>query len=110
MQAKHDALNTPYHQAGIADSAILCDECEPKFTGWDTYGFEVLASTSWSSIEPFRSSTDNSPMAIPLATVDYERLSLFILSVLWRASVSTDPFYAEVSLRPCKRRGFVTCS
>jgi hypothetical protein len=31
---------------------------------------------------------------------NYDTLSLFILSVLWRASVSTHPFYARISLGP----------
>jgi hypothetical protein len=45
MQANPLSLATPYRQAGIADDAILCDACEPKFSAWDTYGLKFCPST-----------------------------------------------------------------
>jgi hypothetical protein len=35
-----------------------------------------------------------------IAGLDYDAISLFILSVLWRASISTHLFFANVDLGP----------
>jgi hypothetical protein len=43
IQAKRGSVLTPFYQAGVADNSILCEECEPKFSKWDDYGFEVLS-------------------------------------------------------------------
>ncbi len=96
MEAKGTSLRTPYHQAGVADASILCEDCEPKFTKWDTYGFEIL-SISRGEADAIRAS-DGSPMAIPIDDLNYELFILFFLSVLWRASVSSLEFYKTVDL------------
>ncbi len=96
MRAGRGSFITPYHQAGVADPAILCDECEPKFGAWDTYGFEVF-SVPRGEADAIRS-RDGIPLAIPLEDLNYELLTLFLLSVLWRASVSTVNFFSAVEL------------
>jgi hypothetical protein len=98
MRAKYSSLATPYYQAGIADTSILCDECEAKFTPWDTYGFDVLGLRRGEN-EAIKSS-NGIPMAIPIEDVDHELLTLFLLSVLWRASVSRLDFFHRIDLGP----------
>ena len=102
MLAKHASLTTPYYQAGVADPSILCKECEPKFTAWDTYGFEIL-SVPRSEADAIRAD-DGAPMAIPIDDLNYDLFVLFILSVLWRASVSTAEFFEHVDLGPYEER------
>ena len=100
MEAKRGSpLKTPYYQAGVADTSILCEECERKFTKWDTYGFEIL-SISRGAADAIASSKDGTHLAIPIENLDYDRFILFILSVLWRASVSSILFYRNVNLGP----------
>ena len=98
MRAGRGSLETPYHQAGVADQAILCEECEPKFGAWDTYGFEVF-SVPRGEPDAIRGS-DGTPLAIPLEDLNYDVLILFFLSVLWRASVSKIDFFNTVALGP----------
>jgi hypothetical protein len=99
MIAGRGSLETPYHQAGVADRAILCEECEPKFGEWDTYGFNVF-SVPRGEADAIRHSSDGTPLAIPLEDLNYDILVLFFLSVLWRASVSKLKFFNAVALGP----------
>lgn len=101
MQAKHSTLETPYHQAGVNDPAMLCEDCEPKFGSWDTYGFELLSAPKAPS--DFRNPAGE-PMAFELKKVNYELLTLFLLSVLWRAAVTTVSFFDLVKLGPYEER------
>jgi hypothetical protein len=96
MRASGTTIDTPYYQAGPSDPEILCDRCEPKFSEWDGYGFEALGH-EWRVEDAIRRS-DGLPIAIPIKGLNYEKLSLFILAVLWRASVSKLVFYREVNL------------
>lgn len=98
MQAKYTSFTTPYHQAGVADLSILCEECEPKFTPWDTYGFEILSPIR-EEADAIRSSI-GVPMAIPIEDLNYDVFVLFLLSVLWRASVSKLHFFNRINLGP----------
>lgn len=102
MRATGMSLETPYRQAGVMDERILCSECEPKFTKWDTYGFEMLSATR--PISDALMAPNGQPIAFELEDVDYNTLALFLLSVLWRASVSKIPFFKRVHLGPVYER------
>jgi hypothetical protein len=100
MEAKPGApVKTPYYQAGPTDDSILCEECEPKFTEWDTYGFEVL-SVPRGEVDAIVSSRDGTHLAIPLENINYDLFVLFLLSVLWRASISKISLCKKVNLGP----------
>jgi hypothetical protein len=51
-----------------------------------------------SSYQPFISG--NEELARVLAAFDYEKLKLFFISLVWRASISAEMFYAGVNLGP----------
>lgn len=79
---------------GVYDPNILCGACEARFSPYDHYGYcffhetapsEILHPGTEAEAEVFRG-------------VDYKLLKLFVLSVLWRASVSQQTFYAGVKL------------
>ena len=93
MKAGRGLVETPYHQAGVADPAIICEECEPKFGQWDTYGFEVFSIPRGEG-EAIRSS-EGTPLVIPIDDLNYEVLILFLLSVL-----GGHPFAKLISSRP----------
>jgi hypothetical protein len=96
MHVGRSQIKTPYYQAGVADSGILCGECEPKFSKWDDYGFEALGSP------PSRLSTiigeREFPIAIPLDDLDYELSTMFFLAVVWRAAVSGIKLFGGIDL------------
>jgi hypothetical protein len=102
MRAGRGSFNRRFLQAGSADPSILCEECERKFTEWDTYGFEVLSVPRG---EPDAlKGDDGTPLAIPLEDLNFGVITLFFLSVLWRASVTTLDFFHGVDLGPHEER------
>jgi hypothetical protein len=98
MRAGAGSVQTPYHQAGVADPEMLCEECEPKFGEWDTYGFEVFSLRHGE--EKAVRSREGVPIVIPIDDLKYELLILFLLSVLWRASVCNIDFFKGIALGP----------
>ena len=83
-----------FRQAGVYDNEILCECCEKKFSEFDRYGWEILGPIT----------LDRPPAGrdLDVYKIDCEtdNLRRFILSVLWRASVSKNPFYSAVKLGP----------
>jgi hypothetical protein len=81
-------------QAGYSDPAMLCRECEAKFNPLDNYGFKILG----------RSNLIEKPLyhkGFPYAyeiNCETDKLHRFLLSVLWRASVSDLPAFSNVQL------------
>jgi len=82
---------------GPYDSAIICESCERRFSRWDDYG-DHLFIKSWDSFE--RIPLPNGDFAFGLPTYEYPTLKLFILSVLWRISVSTHRMFSGIALGP----------
>ena len=85
---------------GAYDSEILCEECEGRFSSVDDYGVRVLL-------------TDFSKLFAPIAfagygyastSVDCQKLLLFLVAVLLRASFSRQRFYSKVELGPLEER------
>lgn len=83
---------------GVYDQQMLCSKCEPKFSAWDSYGYQFFHSAPPEQIFSDRVA------AYRIANVDYSKLKLFVISVLWRCSVSTQDFYSDVSLGPYEDR------
>lgn len=82
---------------GVYDTEILCRECEDKFESWDDYGIRLLIN----ELDTFKPIKDGSEIvAYYQDKYDYEKLKLFFISILWRASVSTQSFYSKVHLGP----------
>jgi hypothetical protein len=86
---------------GIYDEELLCNACEIQFGPWDQYGAECL-------LQRF----DQDAKAISIGEVlvyqvdnwDEARLRMFSLSLLWRAAVTTRPFFKRVTLGPHEAR------
>ena len=81
-------------QAGVWDDEILCRHCESRFSDLDTCGWEILGNPDLS--QPF---LDRDFQLVGYAvSCDTDKLRRFVLSVLWRASVSKIPFYQHLRL------------
>lgn len=91
VTAKREAT---YLQAGVYDDDLLCEDCEAKFSEWDRSGGDILESPCLDHPLP---KYDNRAYRVDCAT---DKLRRFILSVIWRASLSRNPFYSYVNLGP----------
>jgi len=86
-------------QIGVYDETILCEDCEAKFNDVDDYAIRVLLKEFDSLFAPVWDTTFPARIvAYESGAVDQERLLRFLVSVLWRASVSTQPTYKRVNL------------
>jgi hypothetical protein len=79
-----------YYQAGAHDTSILCEDCERKFSDFDKYGWQILGNPDLSKPLP-----DHSGHKL---VCDTGKIRRFILSILWRASVSRNSFYSSIDL------------
>ena len=86
---------------GVYDKGILCRECENKFSDLDDYGQLVLLKSS-NNIEEFKRGAEL--LGYVIHDVNRDLFKFFLISVLWRASVSDHDFYSKVSLGPYEKR------
>lgn len=94
-----DGVYAQRSHSGVYDQGILCDECEPRFGDLDEYGIRVLLQDFDRLFSPVIDTVFPARVAgYESTSVDQDRLLRFFVSVLWRASVSTQPFYSNVVL------------
>lgn len=89
LEAKRTAT---YVRAGAYDDEILCEECEARFSDFDRYGWEIFGSLRLDHPVP------GSGGRAYRISCDTDKVRRFILSILWRASVSKTKFYSHVNL------------
>jgi len=93
-----DARKRPIRsQTGPYDRGILCRPCENKFEDWDNYAAKLLINDRDTAFE--RVAVGEFDVFVAKA-FDYEKLKLFLISVIWRAAVSTNPLFDKVRLGP----------
>jgi hypothetical protein len=84
---------------GVYDNQILCDTCERRFDKVDAYGTKTLLHTlRGDALVPFRRGRD--VVGFWTTGIDQQLLKRFFVATLWRASVSTHPFFERVRLGP----------
>lgn len=88
-------------QTGVYDSYILCSQCDnvlissyEKYASMAIYGEEIPVEYCPDCI----TYGDTSPTLSICSNVDYSKYKLFLLSILFRASISKDDFFEEVKL------------
>ncbi|MYD94245.1 MAG: hypothetical protein F4Y02_11275 [Chloroflexi bacterium] len=91
----YDALNEKegrIEQKGIRER-MLCGKCETVFSKWEQYGKSVweLKTGQWKTL------SNGSLVGLNL---EYKKLRLFLLSILWRAHVAEGCFAENVALGP----------
>lgn len=79
-----------YRQTGFWDR-LFCDDCEGKLCQLETYFADV-----WFK-KPLRPSRLEG-LEVTLSGLDYPKFKLFLLSILWRAELSTREELRDVSL------------
>jgi hypothetical protein len=83
-------------RTGIYDKSILCNDCEDKFQVLDSYAATTLIERR--SLEPVTNGIHTAGYTVN--GVDCDLLKRFFVGVLWRASISTNEFFAKVNLGP----------
>lgn len=82
---------------GVYDTTIVTEEGERIFTEWDDYASGLLLENK-TAFEPLAHNGET--VAFQITEYDYHKLKLFFLSVLWRASASSQHFFRRVNLGP----------
>ena len=80
---------------GIYDPNILCAKCDGRLGRWDEYGVELFVQ-GLGDFTPVIEGGDL--VAFRQDRFDYSRLRLFVLSVLWRAHLSSHDMFRRVEL------------
>jgi hypothetical protein len=70
---------------------FLCLACETRMQPWDEYGTELFL------YEP-RTAQGPDVLLIGGSPIDYQKLKLFVMSMMWRASACEHEFFAGASL------------
>jgi hypothetical protein len=86
---------------GIYDSGILCKSCDNEIGKLDDYAIKFFQnSASW------QKTYSNNLIYYKPANCNYKVLKLFFISLLWRASITTNPFFGLVKLGPFEEEAY----
>lgn len=99
MAKKSGDLNSRKIQDGYKDTSILCKKCDGDIIGpYDTYAKKFFDQDFLPKIKRVNHSSGKGVSHIHINDFDYIKLKLFLLSVLWRASISTLDHFSAVQL------------
>src|SRR5437899_4461493 len=85
-----------FEQKGLREP-LLCRGCEQKLGQWEHYAKKAFVDARGVQITHQKD-------AVVLSNLDYKLFKLFLLSLLWRMSVSTLDFFKEVRLGPYEEK------
>lgn len=83
---------------GLYDEKLVCESCEGLFLPWDTYAADFFLNRLPTDGQPWIENGEI--LAYQFEHVDYTRLKLFAISLLWRASVTTNEVFRNVRIGP----------
>ena len=93
----------PFVQIGVFDKNILCSECDNERLGsLEKYGQKVLFGKNLDETETPKCDnyTTGDYEFSECKNVDYRKMKLFLLSILWRSSITNRPTFDSVNLGP----------
>jgi len=82
---------------GVYDKTILCHDCEQKFQTIDEYGQKLLLKDESNQEKLIE---NGAIVGYRVQNFNYSLLKLFFISILWRASVSSQEFYSKINIGP----------
>ena len=95
LKISMESVGATHH--GVYDREILCESCDGTLGKLDDYALSVCQRFSAEHVvRPDR--------LFELCDVDGDRFAAFVLSILWRASISSRPEFRKVSLGPFERQ------
>lgn len=82
---------------GIYDKNILCKKCDNEVLGnFETYAKKVLETGHGLNIKQSRVGEES--VALTVENIDYKKFKLFLLSILFKASITTQDFFGNIKL------------
>lgn len=94
----YDHNNPIKRPVGIYDTKLFCSFCEKKFMIYDDYAFKLLNEQK--SNRKILNDQKGEMDVQYYESYDYQKLKLFFMSVLLRASLSEDFFFQKVDVGP----------
>jgi hypothetical protein len=85
---------------GEYDQDILCLDCDSKIIGnrYDDYAAKVFEQENFVQISQGKNVGEL--LTTDISKIDYTKFKLFLLSILWRASISKRKLFSAVNLGP----------
>jgi hypothetical protein len=80
---------------GVYDAGILCAQCESIFSPWDDYAQKLLLAKPTEEQYVIK---NGQKIAYVENAIDYGKLKLFFISLLWKAAVSNHYFFSRVNV------------
>jgi hypothetical protein len=92
----HNFNDATYRPTGIYDQHILCKECDNEtIGGLESYAAKILYENQ--GVDLMIEEGDEI-INIMFKGIDYKKFKLFLLSILWRASLSRQQMFKEIEL------------
>jgi hypothetical protein len=88
-------FNEKKPSVGVYDTGILCAQCESIFSPWDDYAQKLLLSKPTEEQYIIK---NGQKIAYVEIVIDYAKLKLFFISLLWKAAVSNHYFFSRVNI------------
>jgi hypothetical protein len=86
---------------GIYDKNILCEDCDGKLGVWDEYAQKLLLQ----NFNEDNALYDNKEkIAYKIKDYDYIIIKLFFISLLWRASITTQEYFDRIVVGPFEEK------
>ena len=101
LASNQDGVFPKRSPAGMYDTQLVCDSCERLFSPFDDYAQKLLL-TNREAANPTYAGRE--VVAYVYDEYDYNKLKLFFLSLLWRASQSSHHFFRNINLGPHESR------
>jgi hypothetical protein len=95
-----------YARDGQYESGILCSNCDNVILkAYEDYAKYILYGGKCENHEHITCATglvEDEPNCkiTKISNIDYRKFKLFLLSILWRASISSREFFNEIKLKP----------
>jgi hypothetical protein len=93
---KYNAKYEKTTHSGIYDPNILCAECDNSFSKYEQYTKQFLYLTNWNNYQ--KTDAKKPYYLIPAKDINYLYLKLFIVSFLWKTSVSSEDGCQHIDL------------
>lgn len=82
----------PLEQKGIREK-LLCNECEQQLSIYEKYAREIILGGESFIVRQHGN-------LLHLSDINYHKFKLFLLSILWRSSISSHIMFSRVNLGP----------
>jgi hypothetical protein len=95
-------MRMPYNEklkpilTGFYQRPLLCYDCEKLISVWENYAEKVLNGSTHLKMPVVKNTADDLIQSV--TGIHYQQFKLFLLSIVWRASVTNQSFFSAVDL------------